>query len=92
MTYVSIDELPDHVRAGLPEDAQDCYLRAHNAVCARARRDDEHASEIELAREAERTAWEAVKRVYEPDEHGHWRRRVQIEQPWSQGEHPIDRR
>lgn len=93
MSYTNIEELPDRVRSELPDDAQECYMRAHNAACARA----SHAEMSDLTQEAaandaERTAWEAVKRVYEVDDGGKWQKRVRIEQPWADGQYDIDRR
>ena len=61
MTYTSVDDLPQPVRAHLPLHAQEIYLAAFNNAWA------EYAARGPEQRErtAHRVAWAAVKRKYQ---------------------------
>lgn len=61
MPYESISDLPDSVRAHLPEGAQKIYKEAfNNAWHEYASRDDREAT-------AHKVAWSAVKQVYKKE-------------------------
>lgn len=62
MPYDSRSQLPENIRESLPERAQEIWLEAFNA--AEEQYDDEER--------AIKTAWDAVKNVYEQDEDGNW--------------------
>ncbi|BBE08972.1 MAG: cation transport regulator [Glomeribacter sp. 1016415] len=73
MPYTDIKDLPEKVRAHLPQHAQEIYKAAFNHAWdeyrdKQARRDD--ASQEETAH---KVAWAAVKHVYQKESHsGNW--------------------
>ncbi|MFC5525057.1 putative cation transport regulator ChaB [Rhodanobacter ginsengisoli] len=72
MPYKTISELPDAVRAHLPEHAQEIYRGAFNGAWdAYADRDDRRGDE---SREeaAHKVAWAAVKKKYRKGDDGNW--------------------
>lgn len=58
MPYPTNSDLPDSVRAHLPDHAQDIYREAFNHAYAA------HAGDIRQEEAAHRIAWAAVKRSY----------------------------
>ena len=58
MPYPTNEDLPDSVRAHLPDHAQDIYREAFNHAYAA------HAGDIRQEEAAHRIAWAAVKRSY----------------------------
>ena len=58
MPYRRNDDLPDSVRAHLPDHAQDIYREAFNHAFAA------HAGDARREEAAHRIAWAAVKRSY----------------------------
>ena len=58
MPYRTNDDLPDSVRAHLPDHAQDIYRQAFNHACAA------HVADVRQEEAAHRIAWAAVKRSY----------------------------
>jgi cation transport regulator len=58
MPYLINDDLPESVRAHLPEHAQDIYREAFNHAFAA------HARDPRQEEAAHRIAWAAVKRSY----------------------------
>ena len=58
MPWARIEDLPDAVRAHLPEHAQEIFLAAFNHAWAA------HAGETQREETAFRIAWGAVKRGY----------------------------
>lgn len=65
MPYARNADLPDPVRAHLPDHAQDIYREAFNHAYAA------HAGEDDREERAHRIAWAAVKRSY-VKEGGRW--------------------
>jgi cation transport regulator len=58
MPYPTNDDLPDSVRAHLPDHAQDIYREAFNHAYAA------HVGDVRQEEAAHRIAWAAVKRSY----------------------------
>lgn len=70
MPYQSLEQLPDSVRAHLPQHAQEIYRAAFNSAF------DEYAERGAEGREetAHKVAWSAVKKTCEKDaDSGRWR-------------------
>jgi cation transport regulator len=58
MPYPTNDDLPNSVRAHLPDHAQDIYREAFNHAYAA------HSGDVRQEEAAHRIAWAAVKRSY----------------------------
>ena len=74
MPYRNVSELPQGVREHLPAHAREIYLKAFNSAWAQyadARKRRKKGTREEIAH---RVAWAAVKRLYEKDTTGQWRR------------------
>lgn len=65
MPYESRSDLPDQVKDNLPSHAQDIYKEAFNSA---------HEQYGEEQR-AHKVAWSAVKKQYEKDDDGQWRKK-----------------
>lgn len=74
MPYREINDLPESVRAHLPQHAQQIYKEAFNHAWDEYRDEKDrrdHASQEETAR---KVAWAAVKRSYQKDaNNGQWK-------------------
>lgn len=75
MPYDGRSELPDSVRESLPPGAQDIYVEAFNDAWDRYEDPEDRRGDASRDEAAHRVAWSAVKRAYEKDEDGEWRRR-----------------
>lgn len=63
MPYAHRSDLPDSVRAHLPDHAQDIYKEAFNSAWEEYDHDEERAH---------RVAWGAVKKSYHKNAEGTW--------------------
>ena len=74
MPYKSNDDLPEDVRAALPEHAQEIYREAYNSAWEQY--DDPGDREGDSSREetAHAVAWSAVKDQYEKTD-GEWKKK-----------------
>lgn len=75
MPYSNIDELPENVRASLPEHGQEIFMNAFNSALNSTCKDSEDPEAC-----AFRVAWAAVKKVYSQNEDGEWVRKEESEE------------
>ena len=64
MPYRNLDELPDSVRAHLPEHAQEIYKEAFNHAWDEYADPDKRRGDTSREETAHKVAWSAVKREY----------------------------
>lgn len=79
MLYQHIDELPNNVRAYLPTDAREVYLKAFNCALQEYANKVTQWAEFERAEAvAHKVAWSAIKDRYEKNpESGFWYKKTQ---------------
>ena len=65
MPYQTIEELPESVRANLPEHAQHIYLAAYNNAVEQYADPEKRRGNASLEEVARKVAWAAVKQEYE---------------------------
>jgi cation transport regulator len=65
MSYRINAELPESIKAGLPDRAQDLYRSAFNSAWSSARL-SANVTALACQESAHRFAWSAVRRLYEP--------------------------
>lgn len=75
MPYRTNAELPDAVKAHLPEHAQDIYREAFNSAWEQYRDPSERRGDASREETAHKVAWSAVKQQYEKGDDGDWHRR-----------------
>lgn len=73
MPYKAISDLPDSVRAHLPEHGCEIYLKAFNSAWDQYDRPEERRGDDSREETAHKVAWAAVKKVYRKnDKTGGW--------------------
>ena len=75
MPYKTITDLPQTVRAHLPEHAQEIYLGAFNSAWEHYQKPSDRRAGSSREETAHRVAWSAVKASYVKHADGHWKRR-----------------
>jgi len=75
MPYKTIADLPQSVRAHLPEHAQEIYLGAFNNAWQHYEKPSHRRSGSSQEETAHRVAWAAVKASYVKAADGQWERR-----------------
>lgn len=75
MPYKTIQELPEAVRHVLPHHAQDIYKEAFNSAWDQYDQPSERRGSEDREVVAHKVAWSAVKKVYEKDDDGQWRKK-----------------
>lgn len=76
MPYKKTAELPESVRAHLPEHAQKIYMEAFNNAWDQYDEPEERRGGASREEAAHKVAWAAVKRTYEKNERtGDWERK-----------------
>lgn len=74
MPYRTTDELPDSVKHVLPDHGQEIYLKAFNNAYDEYKEPSERRGDADREETAHKVAWSAVKKVYEKQDDGSWRR------------------
>lgn len=75
MPYDSNSDLPDGVKDNLPDHGQDIYREAFNSAFDEYAEPSDRREGAGREETAHRVAWSAVKRVYQKDEQGNWKRK-----------------
>jgi cation transport regulator len=76
MPYDKIEELPDRIRANLPEHAQHIFLEAYNNAWKEYSKPEDRRQESTREETAIKVAWAAVKKKYQKNEvNGNWERK-----------------
>lgn len=75
MPYTKVSELPDSVKNVLPGHAQDIYKEAFNSAFDQYKDPEERRGDADREETAHRVAWAAVKKTYEKDSDGSWRKK-----------------
>jgi cation transport regulator len=68
MPYDKIDDLPQDIKEGLPQPAQQIFVAAFNAAQKDGLSEDG----------ARQVAWNSVRNQYEKDSKGHWHSRGEV--------------
>lgn len=74
MPYDTNNDLPERVKNNLPEHALDIYREAFNSAWEHYKDPDKRRGDESREETAHKVAWSAVKKEYEKDEQGNWRR------------------
>lgn len=75
MPYNSIDELPKGPHNVLPQHAQEIYLEAFNSAYDEYKNAKDRRGDADREETAHKVAWNAVKKVYEKGDDGHWHKK-----------------
>lgn len=75
MPYAKTSDLPDSVRDSLPVHAQDIYMSTFNDAWDEYPAAQDSLEDDSRDASAHKDAWAAVRRSYEKDSDGYWRRR-----------------
>jgi cation transport regulator len=75
MPYDNIDELPDRVKGNLPKHAQEIYMSAYNSAWEQYADPEERRGDRSREETAHAVAWSAVKKSYEQDDEGNWKKK-----------------
>jgi cation transport regulator len=75
MPYDRINELPDRVKDNLPKHAQEIYMSAYNSAWEQYADPEERRGDRSREETAHAVAWSAVKKTYEQDDEGNWKKK-----------------
>jgi cation transport regulator len=75
MPYSSNNDLPESVKDNLPDHGQEIYRKAYNSAWDQYDEPEERRENRSREETAHSVAWAAVKKVYEKDENGRWKRK-----------------
>lgn len=75
MPYSSNNDLPESVKDNLPEHGQEIYRKAYNSAWDQYDEPEERRANRSREETAHSVAWAAVKKVYDKDESGRWKRK-----------------
>jgi cation transport regulator len=75
MPYDSIDDLPERVKGNFPKHAQEIYMKAYNNAWEQYADPEERRGDRSREETAHSVAWSAVKKKYEQDDEGNWKKK-----------------
>lgn len=75
MPYSRSSDLPDSVKDNLPNHGQEIYRKAYNSAWDQYDEPGERREQRSREETAHAVAWAAVKKVYEKDKDGRWKRK-----------------
>ena len=75
MPYSRSSDLPDSVKDNLPNHGQEIYRKAYNSAWDQYDEPGERREQRSREETAHAVAWAAVKKVYEKDKGGRWKRK-----------------
>jgi cation transport regulator len=75
MPYDNIADLPDRVKDNLPKHAQEIYMSAYKSAWEQYADPEERRGDRSREETAHAVAWSAVKKSYEQDDEGRWKKK-----------------
>lgn len=74
MPYKKLSELPEPVRNVLPKHGLEIYRAAYNSAWDQYQKPKDRLDNDSREETAHKVAWSAVKKVYEKDKSGNWKK------------------